>query len=69
MDKEKRYTVIYIDKETRKSHLYDENLLDLTEEEAENICEQWGWFYCDETDKTYWLSVTEVIKKGDVDNG
>ncbi len=29
----------------------------LPEGVAENICEQWGWNYCDEQGKSYWMEV------------
>lgn len=31
----------------------------LTERQAESICEAWGWNYCDEYGKSYWIEYEE----------
>lgn len=47
--------VIIIDRVTRKESILVNGI---SEKHAEQICEQWGWFYCD-GNKTYWLSMSE----------
>lgn len=27
----------------------------LTEEQAESFCESWGWNYCDEQGRSFWI--------------
>ena len=47
--------IVLLDKATKKEV---KNLGEfLPEEVAENICEQWGWNYCDEQGKSYWMEV------------
>ena len=44
--------VLLIDKITREKIVFEENL---TEKQAMRICEEWGWSYCDENGRMFWL--------------
>lgn len=48
--------IVLIDKATMKETTFADNL---TEQEAESICESWGWNYCDEKGQSYWMSIEE----------
>lgn len=50
---EKRYCVMATDKKTKEKTMLKR---DLTRKQAEQFCEMWGWTYCDELGKSYWLS-------------
>lgn len=53
----KDYRVNIINKVTKEvTVLYEE----LTEKEAVKFCEMWGWSYCDEHGKSYWLEYEKV---------
>ena len=47
--------ITLIDKASKKEVKTLEEFL--PEEVAENIGEQWGWNYCDEQGKSYWMNV------------
>ena len=49
----KKYCVMATDKQTKEKTLLER---DMTREQAEQFCEMWGWNYCDEWGKSYWLS-------------
>lgn len=46
--------VIIIDKVTKEEQTLMDNL---TEEQETKFCETWGWNYCNEQGKSYWLGV------------
>jgi|GEM_PF-5456724 len=46
------YQVYLLDKDTGEKTMYIDGL---SEEEAESICEAWGWNYSDENGKSYWM--------------
>ena len=50
---EKRYCVMATDKKTKEKTMLER---DMTRKQAESFCEAWGWNYCDELGKSYWLS-------------
>ena len=52
--------VILTDKRTKTTKILQENL---TEREAESICEAWGWNYCDENGVSYWMSLEDDVKE------
>ena len=46
------FTVYIRDRATKERFVYAE---ELTEKQAESMCEAWGWFYCDENGKTWYM--------------
>lgn len=52
----KTMRIILIDKETKAETTLKGNI---SEEEAERFCEMWGWNYCNEQGKSYWLGIKE----------
>lgn len=48
--------VMIVDKITKERTLLEDNL---TEQQAEQICEEWGWNYIDEDGKSFWLEYEE----------
>ena len=48
--------VVIINKRTKEEKVLESGL---TEKEAESFCEAWGWYYTDETGKTFWLAIEE----------
>ena len=49
------YRVVKILKGTEETTTLEDNL---TEEQAETICERWGWSY-DDGHNSYWLGIEE----------
>lgn len=52
------FNVIGINKRTEQEIMI---LPNVTEEEAERTCEEWGWIY-DDGHKAYWMSIREGEK-------
>lgn len=53
------FNIIIIDKVTKKEQIIDAVK---TEEQAESFCDAWGWNYCDERGKSYYIDYMEVWK-------
>ena len=51
----KKYKVLVTPKGTDKTQVYENNL---TEEQAQKICEAWGWSY-DDGKISYWMRYEE----------
>ena len=48
----KNYNIYITDRKTNESFILESGV---TERQAESFCESWGWFYCDENGKTWYL--------------
>lgn len=52
--------VVAINKRTKEETTLEDNL---TYEQAEKFCMEWGWSYCDENNVSYWLKIRGFAKE------
>lgn len=54
----KYYNILLVRKSTLERKLYTTELL--SEDKAEKICEEWGWSYGDEKERSWYMEVIEI---------